>query len=66
MHNLPEPCPVHSPCWCEVAGRENNPHCKTSVPINEFLSVIILIGLVYGIIIINRFINKTLTKKILK
>lgn len=38
-----------TPCWCAVAGRENNPHCKNvaSVPIDNpvFIIAMIFIGI---------------------
>lgn len=48
----PKPCPVFSPCWCEVAGRENNPHCADAVPIEQFVNVFFIIAVIYGIFII--------------
>lgn len=29
----PFDCEIFSPCWCAVAGRENNPHCKDKNPV---------------------------------
>ena len=46
MSRPPAPCPVFSPCWCEVAGRQNNPHCKgvDSLPVeNDNMQVVIVI-----------------------
>lgn len=50
--NIPPPpfnCQVFSPCWCSVAGRENNPHCKTSVPIDNplFMAFAVIVIVIY-------------------
>jgi len=62
-HNIPPPqdCPIFSPCWCAVAGRENNPHCKDSLPINSnyFIIPMIILGiLLVFYTITNKIINK--------
>lgn len=45
-----------TPCWCSVAGRENNPHCKNvpSVPIDDPIYFLIL-GLMTIIFLIIKF-----------
>jgi len=44
--NPPPPfnCEVFSPCWCSVAGRENNPHCKTGLSIQSDLFAFLLVA----------------------
>jgi len=48
--NPPPPPPFNcvqfSPCWCSVAGREKNPHCKQSVSIqSDFLTLVLVSGI---------------------
>jgi len=45
MNPPPPPfnCEVFSPCWCSVAGRENNPNCKQSVSIQSDLFALLLV-----------------------
>lgn len=46
MNKPPPPfnCELFSPCWCSVAGRENNPHCKQSVSIQSDVFAFLLIA----------------------
>jgi len=44
-------CEIFSPCWCAVAGRQNNPHCKPSVSINS--SVFIIAMIIFGSLLIS-------------
>jgi len=45
--NPPPPPPFNcvqfSPCWCSLAGRENNPHCKTGLSIESNLFALLLV-----------------------
>lgn len=51
-------CEVFSPCWCSVAGRENNPNCKQSVSIKSDLFVFLLVaGILYYMLIIFKYIK---------
>lgn len=47
MNHPPPPfsgnCEQFSPCWCAVAGRENNPHCKLGVSINNPYFIVFMI-----------------------
>lgn len=53
---LPMPwgdCEVFSPCWCSVAGRENNPNCKEKLSIESWVFAgIILIAI--SLFVINK------------
>lgn len=60
--NKPPPfsnCEVFSPCWCAVAGRENNPHCqKSALPIqNDFLATLIVAGILAYMLVIFKLIK---------
>lgn len=58
---LPMPwgdCERFSPCWCAVAGRQNNPNCKQKVPIESFsLSAVIVIAILLFILNKLKLIN---------
>jgi len=63
----PEPCrEPFSPCWCSVAGRENNPHCKTAVPIesNVLTTILIIAGILLVLNALKLINMKTLFNKI--
>jgi hypothetical protein len=46
MNTPPQPCPPRSECWCEL--HPNNPSCANAVPIDDYISILLILGLLIG------------------
>lgn len=48
-----------TPCWCEQHPNINHPKCKTSVPINNGIFILFIIGILFGINKIRKYNSLT-------